>query len=92
MNDCLRCGQCCFLSDGKEPTNTPCPYLKFICDGLTYCTVYNTRLGRFLGEINGVVNICVMRHANTNFDFEGCPQNSDNPVYRIKNGVVAKLS
>ncbi len=42
---CTNCGLCCYLPDGS-----PCKWLRWKEDGKSFCEVYETRLGRYLGQ------------------------------------------
>ena len=42
---CTNCGLCCYLPDGS-----PCKWLSWDKNGKSFCEVYATRLGRYIGQ------------------------------------------
>ena len=78
LMQCNRCGKCC---EHSGIPNLFCSYLKRNKDGTTFCTVYNSRLGRLVFpsfitlEPNGVRKwdavYCGLRSEN-NRSIKGC--------------------
>jgi hypothetical protein len=90
MNDdqCLRCGQCCYMPDqAGHPSTTPCRHLLFNEDGTTSCAIYATRIGTRLGP----KVVCGERRRDC-FDYQGCPYNTGTkPVYRVSRQGVRRI-
>ena len=73
MIKCLFCGKCCYYLENGILTK--CKFLVKRKNGKTLCRVYSTRLGRPIG----VNHHCDLR-VNSEFDYEGCPYNTDKGV------------
>jgi len=83
MTDCLRCGKCCHYVSRHYAsglvTVKPCRYLCKISGGLTFCAVYDTRLGRLVAIVNGIELRCILREKSL-IDYPGCPYNKKDPL------------
>jgi len=64
--ECLRCGRCCILSDGR-----PCDYMiMYLTAPRSYCMIYPRRIGAILRT----GQICAKR-SELKKNFEECPYN-----------------
>ena len=78
---CLRCGKCChYVIDN---TVKRCRFLVDCLDGTFICRIYSRRIGH---RIEGPV-ICMYRRMSP-FDYEGCPYNTDKPLFPSKNNLT----
>lgn len=89
--DCNQCGQCCQIHY-KDGTVEPCPCL--LLEGTkTICGIYDQRIGKCFKQDGDLQYLCGWR-LDTEYDFPGCPYNTDKPIvecgYDI-NEAVKKL-
>lgn len=74
VQGCLKCGQCCYLIDGKDKiTDIPCRFLDL---KTKLCKVYyRNRIGRIIGVTpDGKRNRCIYRRESL-INYAGCPFN-----------------
>ena len=79
MVTCKRCGLCCYyIIDGKLKK---CKHLVTLKSGSKVCRIYPRRLGKVLDvKDNGQKVMCMLRK-NSYYDYEGCPYNTDKPMF-----------
>lgn len=75
---CKRCGQCCYYG---QKLDKKCPNL-YLKDGLTWCKIYDHRLGTIVGKEHNICWFCGLRKDTAN-DFVGCPYNTDKPIKHV---------
>lgn len=77
---CLRCGKCCVVLNDKGVWEY-CKYLRWLSSGISYCIIYNNRIGANLGH--GF--ICGYRD-DLHYNIPDCPYNkkglNTHPAYK----------
>ena len=69
---CVRCGACCYMRHNDKVVK--CRFLVKLKNNRTACRVYRNRLGRWIGNIDGVNFVCKMRE-EVKHNFPNCPYN-----------------
>jgi len=82
---CKRCGICCYITRNGRMTDEICPFLAFLEDGTTECTIYKERLGR--ETVKG--HMCVLRR-HSRYDYPDCPYNTNKPIIKMTKGQKQK--
>ena len=83
MNECNRCGKCCFIPTEKKGFLRACRWLVKLGEKY-HCRIYKDRLYRFIGEANGKKYYCNM-YNDLKFEIESCPINvGGKPVREVE--------
>lgn len=82
---CQRCGKCChmklFKKNGEFEIKS-CKHLVKLSIKKTICRIYKKRLNQHLvTDELGVKYKCILR-ANSKFDYEKCPLNTNKPIFK----------
>jgi len=72
MTTCNRCSLCCYIRHNGKVKK--CKHLVILSNNKSLCRVYSSRLGKTIGEIDGVPAKCVLRESYKK-NFKGCPFN-----------------